>query len=413
MKTIKKVTKITLLLLTSFFMLYSCLHDDDTDEDLQNLSSINSISFDTNNYNLLSNERGFQKSEDYVYYSKESKTFLNVSKITTKENSDDLSSILVSFTKVDEENLNSIISSFPSSFDIVTITLAKNGNNIVNGIIIHYLDSDNNMKIEIFDKDEDLDIYNLVEFPAKKVDNYTLDNILFIAKTLFPDHDIEALGIEEMQTITSNSKYNDVALLNFASRYGYDNEGRFPPSFDPGGNTKPCGLTHHCQNGNDVMTNCQPFAQGCQEEPDICSKESSARAMTNNNMIVEYDIFNNSLPNNKLYSLRDLLNTNSKGKFYVEAYYAISRHFKSSIDIEVLYKISTASPEIGNFVQAFINDDRDFVLTEELYNSIIEVAQVSTDNSDSDLYKNIMTELINTTSQYKNKNIGEIKNLLN
>jgi len=215
-----------------------------------------------------------------------------------------------------------------------------------------------------------------------------------------------------MDTLISNNKYNDVELLSFASRYGYSAEGLIPPSLDPGGNgsTRPCGLTHHCQHGNDKATNCQPFAQGCQEQPDICPEMSSIEAMENNNMIFEANTVTSNLPSESLYSMRDWLESK---KFYVEAYYAISAHFKESINIEVLYKIATASPEIGTFVHAFLNDDTNFVLTEELYNSIVEVAQVSANNSASNLYKDVMTKLIITTEQYKTKNIGEIKNLLN
>jgi len=394
------------MILVVFF--YSCMPDE-VNDDSTNILSLDTINLDLEKYNLISNRNS--SSDDYLYYSKTEKKFINVSKSNSSEDNS-LISLLISITQVDEENLNSIITSFPSSFEVLTITLAKNVN-LVNGIIVHYKDSENNIKIEVFRKDSNYDIYSLVEFPAKKVDNYTLDDILFVAGELFPEHDIEALGIEEMQSINSNTKYNDVGLLNFAYRYGYKNESKFPPSIDPGGGSKPCGLTHHCQNGNDVMTNCQPFAQGCQRQPDICPRESSEKAIIDNNMITEFNILDSNLPENSLYSVRDILGNSSKGKFYVDAYYAISKHFKSSIDIELLYKISSKSIEIGSFVNAFINNDESYILSDELYDSVIEIAQISANNSDSDLYKDIMRELIVTTEQFKNKNIIEIKNALN
>jgi hypothetical protein len=405
-----KKFKLVVLLLFSSVVLYSCLTDDTESEVEFDISNINTISFNIDNYDFLRNEKGIKKTEDYVYYSKTSKQFLGA---TNSQENEDLTALLISFAQVEEENLNTIISSFPSTINIVAITLAKDNNNIANGIIIHYVDANDIMQIQIFKKDENLDTYNLVEFSAKKVDHYTLDNVLFIAKTLFPEHDIEALGVNDMDTLISNSKYNDVELLSFASRYGYTPEGLFPPSIDPGGNTRPCGLTHHCQHGNDKATNCQPFAQGCQGQPGICPEESSIEAMETNNMTFEANTVTSSLPSESLYSIRDWLESKQKGKFYVEAYYAISRHFKESINVEVLYKIATASPEIGTFVQAFLNDDTNFVLTEELYNSIVEVAQISANNSGSNLYKDVMAKLINTTEQYKTKSIGEIKNLLN
>lgn len=412
MKRIKKATKITLLLLLiSAFLFYSCLTDDTVSEDQFDISNINSINFDIANYDFLRNEKGFKKSEDYVYYSKKSRVFIDVSKAITTENGNDLTSILISFAQVEEENLNNIVSSFPSTVDIVAITLAKTGGSTTNGIIIHYVDSNDNMKIEIFKKDEVSSLYNLVDFPAKKVDNYTLDDILFIAKTLFPNHDIEALGIDEMQTITSNSKYNDFELLNFAYRYGYYDD----PHLDPGGangSNKRCGLTHHCQIGNDRMNNCQPFAQGCTAPP-RCPWDSSMEAMETNNLTLEYSLVNTNLLDENLYSIRDWLETKQKGKFYVEGYYAVSSHFKESIDLELLYKISSSSLKIGTFVQAFLNNEAEVILTEDIYDSIIEIALTSANKSESDLYKNVITELISTTEQYKDKSIGEIKNMLN
>ena len=268
------------------------------------------------------------------------------------------------------------------------------------------------MKLEIFEKVEVGNTYNLVEFPAKMVDSYTLDNILFIAKTLFPDHDIEALGINEMYAINSNSKYNDVELLNFAYRYGYSDVPQLEPGEGNGGEKKPCGLTHHCQNGNDRMTNCQPFAQGC-TAPARCPLESSKESMENNNLTFEHDLVNTNLQDENLYSIRDWLETKQKGIFYVEGYYAVSPHFKESIDLELLYKISSSSLKIGTFVQAFLNDEAEVVLTEDIYNSIVEIALTSANNSESDLYKNVITELVNTTEQYKGKNVEEIKNILN
>jgi len=78
-----------------------------------------------------------------------------------------------------------------------------------------------------------------------------------------------------------------------------------------------------------------------------------------------------------------------------------------------LLSIVSSSVDIGEFVSAFINDNSDVILTENVYNSVIEIAQLSAEKSDSNAYKELMTEMIERTDVYKNKPIVEIRELLN
>jgi len=135
-----KKLKLVVLLLLSSAALYSCLTDDTDNEVEFDISNVNTISFNKDNYDFLRNEKGIKKTEDYVYYSKTSKQFLGA---TSSQENEDLTALLISFAQVEEQNLNTIISSFPNTANIVAITLAKDNNNIANGIIIHYVDADN------------------------------------------------------------------------------------------------------------------------------------------------------------------------------------------------------------------------------------------------------------------------------
>ncbi len=53
-----------------------------------------------------------------------------------------------------------------------------------------------------------------------------------------------------------------------------------------------------------------------------------------------------------------------------------------------------------------------FVLTEEIYNATIQIAQLSANKSDSSIYKDLMAEMIEKTDIFKNKNIQEIREML-
>lgn len=52
-------------------------------------------------------------------------------------------------------------------------------------------------------------------------------------------------------------------------------------------------------------------------------------------------------------------------------------------------------------------------MADGLYYAIVEIVLTSANKSESDLYKDVIIELLNTTEQYKEKSIGEIKNRLN
>lgn len=384
----------------------------------------NSILFDINEYNNALNDRLPNGLTDNLTFDKKTKQFFNplnrgFEETNKSANSADYTDITVSSFQVNITNFNSVISNIPEDRDIIALTGLTDSDGVFKGLISHYIDGDDQLKLNVYKKNEETGNYELLSLPVNKVRDFTLDNIFFFAKYFFPECNIENLGVADFYERTDGSKYDDIQLFEF----GLENGFRFA---DPdttigdggvGSGGSPCSMAvHNCASGQ-PNTVCRAIPGSLNNvrclQPIICPLESTASELSKNGLTNELDQLDAFLLELDLYSLRNQLDNSNEGKFFNRAYYTVSSHFKESLDLELLLAIVNSSMDIGEFVSAFKNNSSDVVLTEDVYNSAIEIAQLSAEKSDSNVYKELMTEMIERTNIYKNKNIEEIREMLN
>lgn len=402
----------TIVLLTSIFYLHSCSTDEETNEFIENTA----LQFNLDRFNLVKANSFNYRSDDLVFDTS-IKRFIGNSLEFNQSTDNDIKIVSISTSEVDSKNLNLLFENFENSIEILSVTALRNDNNLPTGIIMHYVMNDGKIKLNAFKKDINSDNYNLVDFPVSDVYTYTLENILFVTSKLFPSQNIETLLVSNIDTHSSISNYDDLMLLNFGAKHEMSfifnslNTNNIIGSGDSfiDGEAKPCSMAvHTCRNGSDEYSWCASY---CKRPP--CSKETTSKELSDKKMIAESRIFERNLPFDKLYKLRDFLELTNKGKSLIDAYYASSSHFGAALNFDVLMSVVSSSQEIGIFINALLEDNQNYTLTEETYNLIADIVLKSAKNSNSQLYKGFVNEMIEDNRLFINKNIGQIQNILN
>ncbi|MGM0579195.1 MAG: DUF4221 family protein [Bacteroidota bacterium] len=267
------------------------------------------------------------------------------------------------------------------------------------------------------------------ELQASLVKTFTLDNLLFVARTIFPNRNITTFGSIDLQNIIPNNSIDDVSLLRFGAKYNLleDNSAfqnladmnivnqlsrsNLGPDEPPRLGGQPCALAvSNCHNGSDTRTNCQAFGPGCVAPPN-CSYSATTSSLQMFNMNSEYNTFTSYLPTHQLYSFRNWLETKPKGQFYSDAFYSMASHFQASLDTDLLIDIVSSSNKMSNFVNALNNNDTNYTLNQTDFNSFVSIANKSKSNSNSQIYIDLLNTLIDDVQVYKSKNVAQIKSI--
>ncbi|PTB97858.1 hypothetical protein C9994_01110 [Marivirga lumbricoides] len=281
-----------------------------------------------------------------------------------------------------------------------------------------------NSNLKAYQRKDNTSLFQQIDFPASVVSSFTINNVLYVSRNLFPNRNIITYGVSDISKIKPSNNYDDISLLRFASKYNIPNIGiekiknqnasfrinpPEPPGFEGGG--EPCAVAvHHCNNGSTTATSCQPFDGGCRT-PVSCAYSATLNKFQLNDMPNEYNTFQNNLVENQLYNFKDWLLTESTGTFYHDSYYSMSDHFKETLDFELLNDLATASFDMKVFVSAILNNDPNYVLNQTSFNKFVSIAQKSALKSESIVYKDLVNELITEVQVYKSKNTLQIKSL--
>lgn len=419
----KPLTLVAIIL--SILLVYSCIKDKDElsniNEEFPILSSRLKIEFNKlhevieESYNLMS---------DDLIYVKNSNILLGNSQSNMGWAEKETEIITVQTSTVNSRNLNKVFSLIDKTKTVLALTLLEDNNEIFDGLIIYYSDSKGNLKLEAFRENSDEEVFELVNFPANLVTGFTLDNLLFVARNIFPKRNIITYGVSDIDNINSINTYDNISLLDFAIKHNLlksddrykelinknatgNGQCKVPPS-------KPCAVAvHQCNNGDNIRTECHPFSGGCKKPyGDDCAHEGTLSALQANGMQNEYQVYLSHLIDEQLYTFRDWLETTPKGEFYSAVYYSISAHFIESLDIDLLLDIVSASFEMSRFVSAMMNDDTSYVLSQTDFDTFVNILEESAQNSLSLEYKEIVAYMINEVQVYKSKNVQQIKSLL-
>ena len=367
---------------------------------------------------------------DQLSFLKNSTLLIDPSDDNSRVVADDLELVMVESSEVLKRNLNEVFDQLSESVQVLTVTLLEDENKCSDGLLIHYTDAGGNLKLGAYRKSTSSNSFNLIEFPANLVSDFTLNNVLFVARALFPKRNIRTIGSEGIKTVKPTNSYDDIALLRFIAKYNIPTKSfQLPTSttttFDTEngrvndgtqiGVSEPCAVAvHHCLNGASG-TVCGTYNNGCMMPIGhiICPRDATSSSLQSNQMTAQYNQFNNNLPSGNLYTLRDYLDTKPSGSFYVDAYYAMSSHFTATLDVQLLYDIVAASGDMATIVSAFNNNNGSQVLSTASYNEFKSVALLSAQKSSSLVYKDVINAVITNSEAYKNKNVNQIKSMLN
>ncbi|MDY8137424.1 hypothetical protein [Aquimarina sp. 2201CG5-10] len=417
-KKLKAILFLGLLVL----VIHSCTNDDSETE--LNQKEFSSLKLDFDEFDKASTKEVFNEKTDDLRYLKGSNILVDLSKSDAKFSKEQTEIVQVTTAEIDRGNLNALFLSLPEYLDILTISILENNNKKKKGLIVHYTDDKGFLRLAVFQKSLDAQTFEQIDFPVNLVSSFSLENILYVSRMLFPNSNITTIGANGIKTVKPSNKYDDMSLLRFITKYNIPSpavknsvlskslqkSARFGDEIIEGpGGGRPCALAvHHCNNGDSRRTQCHPFAGGCRA-PVTCPRNSTLSALQTNQMTSQYNTMAANLPDNNLYNLRDWLETKPEGGFYVDAYYSMAPHFEGSLNIGLLYDISNASFDMKNFVTAVLNNDGNYVLNQTSYNKFVNIAQASAQNSPSVMYKDLVNSLVQQTQKYKSKNVQQIK----
>lgn len=394
----------------SMVLYNSCDENNITDTD--HLS--NSLKLDNDLYNSIKDEFATDFITSELAFSKSKRQFTTADLTTSNNNTSEIETLNISSSLVNLENLNTLFNI--QSTSVVVATLFKDGvSGSVSGFAIYHVDSGNKMKLNVYSLENS--VFKKIEMDAEKVDDFKYDHILYISKEFFPGKDIESLAINTVNDFSSEFQPDDFSILEVVSRLGHDNRydnfnlQNISEGFKSG---KPCGQVPLCRNGGN-NTYCAPFASGCRVRGGvltICPKITVSEKLNENNMNSEQDLFDSLLHNKTLYSLKDDLELYVIGGFLVESYYSVAKQFDETIDVELLLEILVNSPKLSELVDAFLQDDSNYVLTEDIFDELTGVINLSVSKSKDKVYKDFMINLVKNLEMFIGKNISQIKKSL-
>ncbi len=399
----------------SAFLIISVFESCNKDDTMSTNLELNSLKLNTNLYNTWKQDLATSTTTSEILFLKDKKQFKSQNDlINARKNSENLQTLTISSSVIDLENLNDVFNI--ESTSVTAITLFKDSDSeIARGIVIHHYESNGeDMKLYIYNIVNE-NTFEKINIDAKVVNEFTYDQLFYISKEYFPGKDIETLIINNINDYTSENKFDDFSILEIVSRLGteskYDNFS-FTDVYIDGeiSDGKACGIVPLCWNGA-TNTYCAPFAQGCRVKGG-CGVLTVADRFSQEGMDDENTEFNSILPSELLYSFRDELELYFIGNFLIESYYTTTKHFEETIDVELLLEILLASPKLYDVILAFVQDDPNYVLTEETFGEIATVVNLSVSKSQNNIYIDFMSKLVDNLQTFVGKNIGEIKTLL-
>ncbi|WP_268124362.1 hypothetical protein [Roseivirga pacifica] len=328
------------------------------------------------------------------------------------------------------DNLNHLVNSYLNDIDVVSISaFSKNDTNI--GYLVYYIsDAKMFLKVDLPDMKETL-----------RVNGIILQDMLFLQEKNCVGCDIFTLkartGTLDHDKLWNNS-YSDMALLRFNDKYfklkenhqnsiwednHIDNEQsvmlektfQFSPAYEV------CGITHHCRNPGG--SSCDVWRSFCFDiSTPACAYETIfENGVAGPSMPMQYSV-NPSLPSpgetkelnsQNLYSVRESLNQTSSGQVYVEGYYLLSNHFKSSLNTSIVSDVLSMSGDLYNLVNKYLSGSNEVLFNDSFYYKVKNVMLQSRNNSTSQAYRETVDIMLYELSQYKNISVNQVKLKLN
>src|SRR5690606_28590645 len=135
-----------------------------------------------------------------------------------------------------------------------------------------------------------------------------------------------------------------------------------------------------------------PFGNGCYSGP--CSYQTFQESLIKENLLDELEYWVDELPEADVYNFRNLLGATQNGGMYVDAFYTLTPFFSETLDLELIYDITSATYEIGSFVSAFLNDNPTYVLDSVVFDTFVSIATKSAQKSENMDYKEIIAGMI-------------------
>jgi len=362
--------------------------------------SSSSIYLDLRKYNSLKSD---QKWPSDRYYSSDTEGIL-------RSSTSIYDTVNIVIAEVSQGFADSIFIDFPDISDAVSISLTfdstYNSANKLSGAIVVYEDVDEKLYMRVFESGDGNSNLSMMNTPLKYIDGVSLDNVLFVAINHLELSDIDVMGINGSTFMCDNCS-DDISLAELSVNHNLI----IDPGFSFRNIVKPCAIGVHMCMDDATGPDCHPFgAGGCAHTPPpICPLGSARKAIDEQNLSNQLSIFDTNMDSLLLYKFRDSLEKLQTGKFYVDFYYGISKHFENSLSGELLEDITESSSSINNFVTAFLSNDSTYVFADSIYNEFVDIAESSSEISNNIMYKTIIDKLIERSSSLRGRSIQEIK----
>ncbi|PTB97859.1 hypothetical protein C9994_01115 [Marivirga lumbricoides] len=101
-------------------------------------------------WNEISQKESFNRKSDKLKFLKNSDVLVNPANSNLR--TEEIESILIETSEINNKNLNAILSLSSNSTSILAITLLEKGNKNPDGMIIHYLDNEEKLKFKSLPK---------------------------------------------------------------------------------------------------------------------------------------------------------------------------------------------------------------------------------------------------------------------
>lgn len=294
-----------------------------------------------------------------------------------------------------ETNLNSFISKKNDlQYEFLSITAYINKNENIEGVALHIFDKkESNFYIYNFLISKDNTLTVIDGFP-KKINHIFVDDLYYIGNTYFPLANIKASSIINYKR-QINYNYNDLRVSYKYKSFVENKNSSIISNTNSIHKISGCAIAvHFCMTGSGSCTTA-----GCREIE--CINDDDDEKFALHNLEDEYLVYKNYLPNSYLYTFRDELLSYGVGSEYVDLYYELSPHFNNSINFNVLYKMYQMSSKVRTSIEYFlINDNSQVIIDNELKTMITVLLTESSNNSDSNEYKEIINSLIQDLDTY-------------
>lgn len=293
------------------------------------------------------------------------------------------------------------------SIVIQTAVLYSNPEKIIGIGLYYYSKQDKNYYFDLFTLNSNS---NFVKNKSYISNVLLIKELLNIKRNSFiSTSNIDILYIENAEEFNSDKDYSDLSLdirhksIQEISKNKFSSQedlARAVPIEDVA-----CGIVGNCLRGTG---SCAAPSFVCMTPPS-CNAELTYEFADNEGFDTSRIVYS------KYYSFRDsFLMKSEMGRKHVGYFYAVTDHFKETLDVNLVLKILDALPEMNESIDnLFDNQYQGVIVTESLKSKILDITKKIRENSSSSIFIDVVDEFDEDFKSLSLKTRSEIYNIVN